>query len=334
MARTGLGAGLAGHNVPCERAKTNCRPNIVAPLIGNGFATRLCRGPRMDERPKATVSMSNTPLIPQATVIYIGGYGHSGSTLLESLLTASPDVIGCGEVVGALYNLLPARKCSCGRTAEDCPIWGTVAGSAFMEIRADADRWTHVSLDAALQGRGANLYKAMIDSSKTAWRHVRAPFQLRRRFGANFVLMHMVRNPKGAAWSVMQRSVRMRNSRSQALLCISAAAGWLIANIACETFRLRYPLQYQRLRYEDLVEAPRDAIKQLLEQVLPGGDLALQEVGAFDNRHQLHGNRMRLETLSFADVRMDDGWKDAMPHHYQRLTGLLTKPLARLYDYA
>ena len=271
--------------------------------------------------------------MPQANLIYIGGYGHSGSTLLESLLTASRDVIGCGEVVGALYNLQSARKCSCGRAAEDCPIWGSVVGSANVEARADANR-THVSLDAALRGRAANQYKAMIDSSKTAWRHVRAPFQLRRTFGADFVLVHMVRDPKGAAWSVMQRSVRMRNSRSQAFLCISAAAGWLIANIACETFRLMYPMQYRRLRYEDLVEAPRDAIKRLLEQVLPEGDLALQEVGAFDNRHQLHGNRMRVEALSFADVRIDDGWKDAMPRQYQKLTGLITRPLARFYNYA
>jgi hypothetical protein len=174
----------------------------------------------------------------------------------------------------------------------------------------------------------------MIDSSKTAWRHVRAPFQLRRTFGEDFVLVHMVRDPKGAAWSVMQRSVRMRNSRSQAFLCISAAAGWLIANIACETFRLRHPMHYKRLRYEDLVEGPRDVIKCLLEDVLPGEDVPLQDVGALDNRHQLHGNRMRVESLSFADVRIDDGWKDAMPRQYQKLTGFITRPLARFYNYA
>ena len=82
------------------------------------------------------------------------------------------------------------------------------------------------------------------------------------------------------------------------------------------------------------MEAPRDAIKRLLEEVLPGEDLTLQEVGVLDNRHQLHGNRMRVEALSFADVRIDDGWKDAMPRQYQKLTGLITRPLARFYNYA
>jgi len=32
-------------------------------------------------------------------LIYIGGYGHSGSTLLEYLLAASPEVVACGEGV-------------------------------------------------------------------------------------------------------------------------------------------------------------------------------------------------------------------------------------------
>ena len=269
--------------------------------------------------------------MPEPKLIYIGGYGHSGSTLLESLLTASPDVIACGEVVGALHTLAPERKCSCGRAAQECPVWSSIAWSAIAEIRAGA--WTHVALDEELRGRAAAKYKAMIDSSKTAWRHARAPLQLRRRFGLGFILIHIVRDPKGAVWSVMQRSVRMRQSQSQALLCISAAAGWLIANMACEAFRLNYPSQYRRLRYEDLVGAPKDIIKGLLEQVLPGEEVALHDVGALDNRHQLHGNRMRVEDISFADVRVDNGWRAAMPKRYQRLTAFLTKPLARLYGY-
>jgi hypothetical protein len=35
-------------------------------------------------------------------LVYIGGYGRSGSTLLETLMAASPDVIACGETVGVL----------------------------------------------------------------------------------------------------------------------------------------------------------------------------------------------------------------------------------------
>ena len=37
-------------------------------------------------------------------LVYIGGYGHSGSTLLEYLLAASPETVACGEVASVLRD--------------------------------------------------------------------------------------------------------------------------------------------------------------------------------------------------------------------------------------
>lgn len=58
-------------------------------------------------------------------LVYIGGYGHSGSTLLEYLMAASPEVIGCGEVVSVLRYCGRKSKCTC-RTIRDCPVWGPI----------------------------------------------------------------------------------------------------------------------------------------------------------------------------------------------------------------
>jgi hypothetical protein len=44
-------------------------------------------------------------------LVYIGGYGHSGSTLLEYLLAASPKVVACGEVASVLRER--GRKGEC-----------------------------------------------------------------------------------------------------------------------------------------------------------------------------------------------------------------------------
>jgi hypothetical protein len=51
--------------------------------------------------------------------VYIGGYGHSGSTPLEYLLAASPEVIACGEVASVLRERGRKAKCTCrtSRTA-------------------------------------------------------------------------------------------------------------------------------------------------------------------------------------------------------------------------
>ena len=57
-------------------------------------------------------------------LVYIGGYGHSGSTLLEYLLAASPEVIACGEVASVLRERGRKAKCTCRRDIKDCPVWG------------------------------------------------------------------------------------------------------------------------------------------------------------------------------------------------------------------
>jgi hypothetical protein len=31
-------------------------------------------------------------------LVYIGGFGQSGTTLFEFLMTTSPDVVACGEI--------------------------------------------------------------------------------------------------------------------------------------------------------------------------------------------------------------------------------------------
>lgn len=56
-------------------------------------------------------------------LIYNGGYGRSGSTLLESLLTTRPHVPACGEVVSCLRNRID-RGCTCSKSRKDCEIWG------------------------------------------------------------------------------------------------------------------------------------------------------------------------------------------------------------------
>jgi hypothetical protein len=268
--------------------------------------------------------------MPPAKLIYIGGYGHSGSTLLESLLTASPAVIGCGEIVGALRALAPERKCSCGRVVRDCPVWSSIALMAPEEVLR---RRTHAKLTSELLRRVARDYEAIIDSSKTAWRQALAPFQLRRRLGSDFVLVHMVRDPRGVAWSVMQRSLRIKKPRRQIFLCAAAAGGWFVANLACEAFKWMHPSQYHRLRYEDFVVSPRATVARLLEQALPGGPATVGHVGALDNRHQLHGNRMRLHGTSFEDVRADVAWKEAMVPKHQTMVASLCGPLMRRYGY-
>lgn len=261
-----------------------------------------------------------------AKLLYVGGYGHSGSTLLEFLLSSSPSVVACGETAGAVHKLTAARKCSCGMKAGDCPVWAPVLRRA-----REGRQWRHWEVNADLLSRVSGRHRAIVDSSKTAWRQIAAPFLLRRQLGNEFVLIHVVRDPRAVCWSMMRRRIRTKSTKTPALVCASAALGWLIANLACELFRWKFPAAYTRLSYEMLASSPEGVVRSLLAQ--EGLEYDPQLLGSNDNRHQMFGNRMRRKNLRLSEVQPDMAWQKAMPRKYQTLAWRLSTPLGRRYSY-
>lgn len=265
-------------------------------------------------------------------LVYIGGYGRSGSTVLEALLAMSPDVIACGETVGAIRAERWDKECSCGRPALECPVWGP--------ILAEPEKLKHVShvdLDLALLERLTASRTVMVDSSKTARGAALAPFELRRKLLRDFRLLHLVRDPRAVCWSVVRwevaRAKRKDSSVNVARLYARAALGWVAANSACELFGRRYPDQYMRLRYETLTQSPENVMRDLFREILPGRVQQFDESNSSDNRHQLFGNRLRRKPVAIAGIQPDDEWKRAMPRGYRRLVEALTVFLRSHYGY-
>ena len=255
-------------------------------------------------------------------LIYIGGYGHSGSTLLEYLLTGCTELVACGEVASVIRDRLKKKQCTCGRRSEACPIWGQVLSSD-----ASLPEKTHEALTLALLARAGKRYGLMVDSTKTASDHALAPFGLRRALGEDFFLVHLTRDPRAVAWSAIKKTERRNMTVNRPLYCARVALAWSAANLACELFGLLHPKQYLRLRYEDLVSAPRETSDQILQRMLPGAKWHPETLGVTDNRHQLYGNRMRGKPLALADVKQDRGWETEMPASYRSLVSSLSAPL-------
>src|SRR5215468_9937032 len=104
---------------------------------------------------------AQAPGIRVTKLVYIGGYGHSGSTLLEYLLAASPMVIACGEVASVLRERGRKGKCTCGRKVKLCPVWGP-----FLTSTETLDGMTHEGLSRALIARDGGAHAVLVDSSK------------------------------------------------------------------------------------------------------------------------------------------------------------------------
>jgi hypothetical protein len=166
-------------------------------------------------------------------LVYIGGFGQSGSTLLESLLTANPQVVACGEIANGFEGRTGRElKCSCGALAKDCPVWGAFARGSNASLNHDA-------LVQTLLEHVNGKYAILIDSSKTAWGSIAAPFRLRRLLGQRFFLLHLVRDPRAVSWSAIRLPlIKTRRKQKptpieQALSrpiprCFRTAAGWWV----------------------------------------------------------------------------------------------------------
>lgn len=65
-------------------------------------------------------------------VLYLGGFGRSGSTLLERVLAQTPGWATVGELVDLSRSVAPDdERCGCGAPFSSCPTWRAVGEAAF-----------------------------------------------------------------------------------------------------------------------------------------------------------------------------------------------------------
>ena len=85
------------------------------------------------------------------TVVYLGGFGRSGSTLVERMLGAAHGWVNIGELVDLARSVGHSDElCGCGQHFSKCPLWTQVGEVAF-------GGWTEEVLDrlAGLQRAAA-----------------------------------------------------------------------------------------------------------------------------------------------------------------------------------
>jgi hypothetical protein len=85
--------------------------------------------------------MENHGVTEQATVLYIGGHGRSGSTILAQTLGQLPGFVNVGELWQVWYRgLRENERCGCGRLFHSCEFWSAVGDEAF-------GGWDNVDVD-------------------------------------------------------------------------------------------------------------------------------------------------------------------------------------------
>jgi hypothetical protein len=312
------------------------------------------------------VTLSQTP-----KVLYVGGSGRSGSTLLSRLLGELPSFFPAGELRYLWREGLGEdRLCGCGERFSSCRFWSSVGKEAFggwdqidrnhaVELESAVSRQRHIPylvnprLSSSFEGRLEEfedilqrLYAAIanvadarviVDSSKdpayalTLW----------RTFAPNLTAIHLVRDSRAVAFSWGQQTRSLDRPGSDSLMQRfgpgMVGLRWTAYNSAMELLRALH-VPYVRVRYEDLINDPQ---AQILRVGSYGKSLNIaRDVGFVDKdealvgkHHTLAGNPMRFDQGALK-LRLDDRWKTQGAVADRRLVTALTWPLLKRYGFA
>lgn len=293
-------------------------------------------------------------------LLFVGGMGRSGSTLIERMLGELPGVCSLGEVVHIWRrSLVDGEACGCGAPFRECAFWVAVGAAAFggwdrveprdvlgLQGSVDRTRFAPALLGrrppSALAGRLARytgfydrLYAAaahvsncrvIVDSSK----HASLAACLRHRYGRRLHLVHVLRDPRAVAHAWRKRVLRpdaTATSPEQEMARYSAgraAVQWTAQNeILARLTRLGVPTR--RVRYEDFTADPAGEFRALAAFAGHDGELPLDAAGTaqLSAAHTVSGNPMRFDSGP-VQVRADSAWRGGLEPGARRTVSALT----------
>lgn len=253
-------------------------------------------------------------------VLYVAGYGRSGSTILDIVLGQHPEATS----LGAVHNLpfSSQQVCACGRDLERCEFWSTVINrvgtpDARDQLDVESRRRLFSLLTGRLDGDVVRRYRGdqlrlleacnetahtkwLVDSSKSANQTLGRPYALRQLLGVDVAVIHLARAPLSVLRSVSSGaggSHRTARRRHPALQAAHTVIQWSVTNIACLVlFRGQNVV---RLTLEGFLASPRSALERV-------GDLAgldtteladmIEQHRPFEPGHLLGGNRVKEQS--------------------------------------
>jgi len=306
-------------------------------------------------------------------VLYIAGWGRSGSTLLDRLLGDMPVYFSLGEFRHAWARSYKNNElCGCGKPFRSCIFWSGVRD----ELEPDLDpeekaclqrlcnrglagpellrSWFLVETGRATPSRHADsllrllgkMYSTiarhsgagiLVDSSKSA------PYAriIAHVPGIDLRVLHVVRDSRAVAFSRKRKRRRPEIHWERAYMPTFSvwwsACEWMAGNSLAQAVPVgTRSIPYCRLRYEDFAQDPRAVLQRTLQSLeLPD---QLDDVFVDESRIELaSAHTVSGNPMRFKsgplDIYHDDEWQGRMPSADRRIVSALTWPLLIRYGY-
>jgi len=249
----------------------------------------------------------------QRQLIYIAGSGHSGSTLLDLLLSTHPDVCGLGEARMLVdddrrpeYTASASERiCSCGKAINQCPLWSQFLSYADETPKANFE--DHYSTLLGLVHDVTGEDTIVSDSSKyiEPLRKVTEATRsgiLQPHISPNdLFVVHLVKDAR--AWVTSMRD-RYDLNRWDLLQWYRK---WCNDNQEIQSFLSQENIPDVRVTYEEVCFRPHGTLTKIfqaagIEEYGPVGELASARA------HIGFGNPMRNDGRKSTRIEYDPRW--------------------------
>lgn len=238
--------------------------------------------------------MDSTPRFP---VVVVGGVGHSGSTLLGSLLNAHPQVTCVGEMTRIASAIEKKRACGCGTLIEECDFWSPLLPRLTGKGEYDWREMTPEVYEAVRARAGTPV---LVDLSKTiAWRMAkprRSPWR-----SAPVGYIWLVRDSRGVMASAHRQGKKVSDRLARHLKWIER---WT---------KFMPPRGEQGITvfYEEICADPRRELQRICAWMGVEFDEAIFRPGDH-SQHFVHSNP--FDYLGRGnEIRLDERWRDELP---------------------
>lgn len=305
----------------------------------------------------------------QTKVLFIGGSGRSGSTLLDRVLGQFNGIVSTGELRNIWDSgFAPNQLCSCGAKLRQCEFWSAVICHEFggfnhvnlegiISLKHAVAERAHLPLLAFRQMRSrqyqskleaycdvfSRLYSAIkqisgarviVDSSS----HPCHGLMLNEVRNVDCYIVHLVRDSRAVAYSRLRKKRRLgiywKEEYMPQSSALEAAVKWDLANIFTEYLQCMND-RYLRIRYEDFIRNPQEQLGKIGEHL--GEELSglyLISGGAINltQTHTALGNPSKFQRGQ-TELRLDNEWIESMRGTHKAIVTALTWPLLVRYGY-
>jgi hypothetical protein len=306
-------------------------------------------------------------------VLYIMGWGRSGSTIMDNLLGEIDGFFSAGELTYLWRRgLTEGRRCGCGEPVGDCHVWSSVLKTAFGEPPTDAVNPAEIAAWQSAHVRvrhTARLLRPTPGAPETApglRSYIKVLSRLYRAIaevtGARVIVdsskrpsdaavlrlvpdisvfyVQLVRDPRAVAYSWTRRKVQPDRDHPAEMVPhgpVDSTLSWLGWNLAGEALRRRHGVSRSLVvRYEDFVARPREALGDMTELVGEGRPplpIEGERTARLARNHTVSGNPSRFKTGTI-ELREDTEWLSRQTGRDRALVTALAMPLLARYGYA